>query len=85
MEFVIGKSYVTAGIDPGLIAEMHIERWYKPGLPCIYVRRHRKYHIGDPPALRRHVVEITLDGSEEGVCFWVFECVIQERCVWNRV
>ncbi len=85
MEFVEGKLYVTADIDADLVAEMHIQRWYKPGLPCEYVRKHRRYHASDPPEQRRHVVKITLDGHYEGVSFWVFECVIKERCVWNFV
>ena len=85
MEFIKGKSYVTANIETELVHRMHIDRWYKPGLRCVYVRRHSLYRLSDPPELRRHVVEITIEGHDVGVNFWVFECAIKEKCVWDNV
>lgn len=85
MEFVKGKLYVTADVDADIVMSMHIDRWYKPGLPCEYYGKHITYNENDPPEKRKHVVKVFLSEGGSPMSFWVYECVIQERCVWDYV
>ena len=84
MELTRGTIFVTADVEIGLLEEMHIERWYRPGLHGVYIRKHTEYDVTYPKEERKHIVKITLD-DDMAHNFWVFESIIQERCMWNSV
>ncbi len=65
MELTRGTIFVTADVEIGLLEEMHIERWYRPGLHGVYIRKHTEYDVTYPKEERKHIqkmLEKAIDG-----------------------